>query len=230
MSTGDYLPKADSDLLVWLNNFQSKFGTYAPTLGFTPAEVTGVTDDYNMLAFAVHAAEVLRNQSQAHTSFKNTLIDGPIGAAQPAVPSIPPLPVPATMVQAGIAPRMRAMVQIIKARANYTESLGTDLGIIASASAAAPPSKPTATATAEPGSAVRIDWVKAGFDGVIVEGQRGQETVWTSLGTDLRSPYDDTRAPLQLGVPEPRRYRLRYLKGDTPTGDYTDTINLITTP
>ena len=228
---GDYLPKTDNDLLVWFNNFQSKFGTYGPTLGFTAADVTGVTDDYNMLAFVIHAAEAVRNESQARTSYKTVLRDGPLGTIQPALPTIPPLPVPGTIVGPGIIPRLRAIVQRIKTQPPYTESIGNDLGIIATATGvSATTSRPTATATAEPGSAVRIDWVKAGFDGVLVEGQRAGEAAWTLLGMDLLSPYTDTRGPLQSGVPEMRRYRLRYVKGDVPVGDYTDTMTVTTTP
>jgi hypothetical protein len=231
MPNTDYLPSTDSDLLVWFNNFQTKFGTYGPTLGFTAADVTGITDDYNTLAFAIHSAEAIRNESQARTSYKNVLRDGPIGTVQPALPSIPPLPVPATLAAPGIIPRVRSTVQRMKTHSGYTESIGNDLGVIATAVApSSTPSKPTANAVAEPGSAVRIDWVKAGFDGVLVEGQRATESVWTLLGTDLKSPFNDTRAALQAGVPEVRRYRLRYVKGDTPTGDYTDTMTVTTTP
>ena len=231
MPNTDYLPKADNDLLVWFNSFQLKFATYGPTLGFTAADVTGISDDYKMLAYIVQAAELIRNESQARTSYKNVVRDGPLGTVQPTPPSVPTLTPPATIVAPGIIPRLRALVQRLKTHPGYTESIGTDLGIIATATAKpTTPAKPTATASAEPGSAARIDWVKGGFDGVLVESQRGDETVWTSLGTDLQSPYNDTRAPLHPGAPEVRRYRLRYLKSDEPTGDYSDTMTVTTTP
>jgi hypothetical protein len=53
---------------------------------------------------------------------------------------------------------------------------------------------------------------------------------WTLLGTDLSSPYIDDRAPLTAGQPEVRRYRLRYINRDVPTGDYSDTMTVTTTP
>lgn len=227
----DFLPGPDSDLLVWLNNFQLKFQTYAPTLGFTAAEAAAVTDDYNMLAYVVHAADVIRNESQERTSYKNVLRDGPLGTVAPAVPTIPPLPAPATIVSPGIIPRLRAIVQRIKAHPSYTETMGTDLGIIATTPTTSPATaKPSATAVAEPGNTVRIIWVKGGFDGVLVEGQRAGEATWTLLGTDTQSPFVDTRAPMQAGVPELRRYRLRYVKSDVPVGSYSDEITITTTP
>ena len=227
MRNTDYLPSTDSELLVWFHNFQLKFGGYAPTLGFTAADVTGVTDDYNMLAFVIQAAEVIRNESQARTTYKTVLRDGPLRAVPPALPTLPALPVPGTIVGPGIVPRMRAMVQRIRAQPSYTESMANDLGIIGTP--AVTPSKPLATAKAEPGFTVTIDWLKAGFDGVLVESRRSGETVWTSLATDLQSPYVDDREPLQPAVAEERLYRLRYLKGDEPIGDYSDTMTVTTT-
>jgi len=227
----DYLPRADNDLLVWFNSFQLKFATYGPTLGFTAADVTGVNDDYKMLAYVVQASELIRNESQARTSYKNVVKDGPLGIVQPTPPSVPTLTPPATIVAPGIIPRLRALVQRMKTHPGYNDSIGSDLGVVSAAAApSTTPAKPSATATAEPGSSVRIDWTKGSFDGVLVESQRGDETVWTSLGTDLQSPYNDTRAPLHPSAPEVRRYRLRYLKSDEPSGDYSDTMTVTTTP
>ena len=229
MPNVDYLPTSDSHLLVWFNNFTSKFGTYAPALGFTAAEVTAVTDDYHMLTFVINGAEATRTASIMRTSYKNVLRDGPIGTVQPNPPTIPSVPVPATIVPPGILPRMRALVQRIKAQPAYTDTIGNDLGIVGTDSAVTR-TKPGVDVTPEPGSVVRIDWIKAGYDGVLVESQRGDEVVWTSLGVDMQSPYTDSRNPLHPGAPEVRRYRLRYVQGDEPTGDYTDVVTVTTTP
>src|SRR5260370_1307692 len=136
-----------------------------------------------MLAFVVEAAEAVRNQSQAHTSYKNTLRDGPIGTVMPGMPPAPSLS-PPELVTPGIVPRLRALVQRIKAQPQYNETIGNNLGIIAAAAPPSPtPSKPTATATAEPGSAVRIDCVKAGVDGGLLPGHRAREALLTPLRT-----------------------------------------------
>jgi len=122
-------------------------------------------------------------------------------------------------------------VQRVKAHPSYTETIGADLGVIATpAQTPATQAKPTATAKAEPGSTVRINWTKAGYDGVLVESQRAGETVWTLIATDTQSPYIDTRAPVQAGAPELRRYRLRYVKNDEPVGSYSDEMTVTTTP
>ena len=65
---------------------------------------------------------------------------------------------------------------------------------------------------------------------MIVEGQRASEGTWTSLGTDRFSPFVDGRAPLVAGQPEVRRYRIRYLDGDDPTGNYSAVVTVTTVP
>src|SRR5258708_18495561 len=127
MANFAYLPTSDSELLVWFNNFQSKFTPVGPVLGFTAADVTKVTNDYQMLAFVVEAAEAIRNQSLAYTSYKNTLRDGPIGTVMPGMPAAPSLS-PPELVTPGIIPRLRALVQRIKAQPHDTETTRNNLG------------------------------------------------------------------------------------------------------
>jgi hypothetical protein len=231
MANADYLPSSDSDLLIWFNNFKTKFVTYAPNLGFSAAEISGTSDDHDSLAFIVQTAETVRNHSQGFTAYKKALRDGPVGAVSPALPVLPAATPPANVVAPGIVPRLRATVQRIKTQPAYNQAMGADLGIIAPAAVeSTTPPKPSATASAKPNSAVQIDWTKGSFDGVLVEGQRAAETTWTLLGTDLSSPYIDDRAPLTTGQPEVRRYRLRYINRDVPTGDYSDTMTVTTTP
>ena len=60
--------------------------------------------------------------------------------------------------------------------------------------------RPLATATPEPGSVVHIDWTKAGYDGVIVEINALTKLSGRTTGTDMQSPYIDTRDPLHPGA------------------------------
>lgn len=41
-----------------------------------------------------------------------------------------------------------------------------------------------------------IEWAKAVHDGLRVRLQRGTETDWTDLGTDMNPPFVENRAPL----------------------------------
>ena len=63
-----------------------------------------------------------------------------------------------------------------------------------------------------------------------VESKRGAETAWSYLGNYIVSPITDNRAPLAAGVPESRSYRLIYLRGNDPVGDFSDTLTVSTEP
>ena len=225
-----FLPRDDAGLVLWYNNFQLKFATYALTVGFVAADVTAVQADYTMLNYIVNLATVFKEEAKERNSYKDTFRDGPLGVTAPATPTIPTVTVPGTIPAPGIVPRLRAIIQRIKAHPNYTNAMGVDLGIVAPVSTPTGTPKPTATAEAQPGSQILIKWVKGAFDGVQIESQRASETTWTLIGTDTSSPYLDSRAPLAAGQPEIRRYRLRYFKGDVPTGDYSDILTITTTP
>ncbi|MBI5216307.1 MAG: hypothetical protein HY960_11190 [Ignavibacteriae bacterium] len=47
---------------------------------------------------------------------------------------------------------------------------------------------------------------------------RGSETEYKKIGTDTRSPFDDTDANLVAGVPELRKYRYVYIIDDVEVG------------
>lgn len=223
-----YLPTQEPALVVWYNNFQLKFNTYALTIGFVAGDVTNVQNDYAMLAYIVNLAAIFKEEAKERVQYKDTFLDGPLGVITPAAPTVPTIAPPAVIPPPGILPRLRAIVQRIKAHPNYTAAMGQDMGIVAPAATPGTP-KPTATADAQPGSQILLKWVKGAFDGVYIESQRANETTWTLIGMDTSSPYLDSRPPLVVGQPEVRRYRLRYFANDVATGDYSDIITVTTT-
>ena len=126
-----------------------------------------------------------------------------------------------------------SLIQRIQLSPAYNPALGLELGIVApdgGTGAPTAPPKPTTKAVALPNSQVRLDFVKGGFTGVLIEARRAGEDAWAPLGTDNFSPYVDTRPPLTPGRAEVREYRLRYLERDEPVGDYSDIISASTTP
>lgn len=60
--------------------------------------------------------------------------------------------------------------------------------------------------------------------------KRAFETVWVLLASDRFSPFVDVRPPLVVGTPETRRYRIRYLDGDTPIGNFSPVVTVTTVP
>jgi hypothetical protein len=117
-----------------------------------------------------------------------------------------------------------ALAERVRNTAGYTTAMGDDLGIALPASVT-PLGDSTFTATGLPNSETRLNWVKASSDGVLVKSQRAGEVTWALHGIDRSWPYGDGRQPLVAGSPEVRRYRIRYLSGDDPVGNYSATVS-----
>ena len=231
------IPRADNELMVWLNNFSDSFSTQATALGFTEADVNSVRADAAMLNYLV--GDVLpsyQSALQARTAYKALIKDGPVGSPGGALPAAPSTGAAPAVVAPGIVPRLRQLIARIKVAPGYNDSIGLALGIVETetrgpgGSATIADAKPTAKAAALAGSQVRIEFSKGGFDGVQIESRRAGEQGWQSLGTDNYSPFLDARPPVEAGKPEVREYRLRYVQRDAAVGDWSDIITATTRP
>jgi len=232
MATGN-LPKGNNERVSWSINFEAEFPPLASGLGFSTAETTELLNYVINLRFDILRAQRALAFSKACSQYKNEMLGG-VTATQdaPVLPVFTDLSIPNPIVEAGIVPFISNALQRIKLSKGYSEAVGQTLMI---AGTTAEPlnlsdAKPTAQGFAQASSQVRIEWIKGRFDGVIIESQRGDETAWTRLDRDFRSPFDDDRAPLVAGKPEERRYRLRYFIDDAPVGDWSDVIVVITRP
>lgn len=224
------IPATNEGKIAWSLNFEEKFPPLAASLGFNPAATTALLNDSRNMRFVVLNSIAAQAYSKGANGYKYDLLNG-IEDGEPE-PVLIPLTVtepPETVVPAGILGRLSAAVARIKTSSGYSTQVGEQLLIISPEEddAIAPDTKPTGQATSMP-NLVRIDWVKGKFDGVIVESQRGDETAWTRLDRDTRSPFDDERPNVNPGKPEERRYRLLYFLGDEPVGTYSDVIVAVT--
>jgi len=229
------IPRTDNELMVWLNNFSTSFGSHATALGFAEADVNSVKADAAMLNYLVgDLVPTYKAALQSRTSYKGLLMSGPVGAPGGEPPPLPTTATAPALVTPGIVPRLRLLVQRIQLAPGYTDAIGLNLGINGpdgGATAAAEASaKPTAKAAALAGSQVRIDFSKGDSDGVQVECRRAGESGWQPLGTDNYSPFVDMRPPMEAGKPEVREYRLRYVLHDEPFGEWSDIVSATTKP
>lgn len=227
---GNYFPRTEGEQVVWLNNFISKLATHLATLGLVAGDLTAITNDVNAFVYMVNWSATYKTRTQDVNDYKRQLLygPGPIGAFPPGLTAT----VPPTAVAANVLLRLTALVNRIKAAPGYNSAIGEDLGIEGPVAPAIDLGtvKPTFTALAMPNSEVRLNWVKADFTGVVIEGRRNAEVAWERLGVDTSSPYLDSRDPLTGGIPESRFYRMRYLLGDDEVGLYSDVIEVSTLP
>lgn len=227
-----WIPRLESDRLVWLQNFALKLNVYVGTAGIIAADVATVNGMRDTFLWIINRSDQINTVRQDVNAWKDIFANGPIGAplgAYPIAPVYPATPAAAFTPTAGMFVQVVALAERIRNTAGYTMAIGEDLGIVPTAGVIAL-GDPTFTAAAQPNSEVRLNWVKATADGVLVEGQRAAETVWTVLGTDTSSPYLDSRPPLVAGQPEVRRYRVRYVVNDVPIGNYSTVTSVTTAP
>lgn len=229
----DFLPKGDTDLMMWYGNFAAKLPNYASTFGFTPTDPTlaAVVADNAALAYMVNQVQAARVNTQERVAYKDLLIVGPIGQTGSGFPgAFTPPTAPSTTVAPGIVPRVRALAKRLKANAAYTESIGRDLGIARPAIGPVSTAKPTGAAQSLVNSQVQIKFIKNGHAGICIESRRANETEWAMMGNYLRSPVMDTRSPVVVNQPELRSYRMRYLDGNAAIGEPSDILTVTTMP
>jgi hypothetical protein len=131
MNSKTYLPTSDADRVIWLNNFSTKIGTYATSIGITTAEVTSVHNDAAFFQFIENMVEVYKQTVNNVVGYKN-LVKHAIGQQHlGAIPSLPALGTPPAVITEGAFDRVMKLVARIKASLAYTDSIGADLGIIA---------------------------------------------------------------------------------------------------
>lgn len=226
------IPVTENERLAWTLNFEDQFPPIAASLGFSSLEIDSLMNDCAMMRFVIVNNQASTAFSKTCTAFKNEMLGG-VGenVNQPQIP-VYQQTAPPNMVKAGILERLNNAIQRAKLSSNFNQSIAGQLMITTAETIPLSPAdgKPKANGTAITGSIVRIDWTKGKFDGVFIDSQRGDETDWTRLDFDMRSPYEDVRPPLAIGKPEERRYRLIYFIDNKPVGNYSDTINVITLP
>jgi hypothetical protein len=224
------IPRSETELVPWLGNFREKLANYAVTLGLTVPEVEQTQSEIDYAVYLINVRVPSERQTLAATvEFKNLMLEGEGSATLPVtLPGTTAPPAYPTAVPAGILGRLRKLVQNIKTRPGYTETIGHDLNII-SGSAVTYPEAPTVTLATAKAGAVTLDWNKGGWTGVRFQ-SRAKGGEWTDLGIDLYSPFVDTRPLGTPFQPEGREYRACYLDGDTSQPSFSPVLEVTVAP
>jgi len=227
MAAGNYLPDRDSEKVIWLNNFNSKFSGYATLLGFTSEDVGQINDDTAMFAYCVGQVAFFKTEKQEVVKYKNLVSNGAIGTPTGDFPSLPPIPAPPDVVPAGVFKRLAKTVQRIKNHPQYTEAIGKDLGIIGAEDTFDEDAyKTELTAEVFPGY-VRVSFVKGNVEAVNIYSCLKGETQWVLLAKDFHSPYNDTRPLADPTTPETREYVGRGVIDDEEIGQLSNIASAV---
>jgi hypothetical protein len=224
------IPNKDNLLLPWLANFSSKLPTHAAAIPLDAATVAEALKDCAFLSYCISPFVITRKREHEQAvSYKDLIKNGPAGSPLAGIPTISAIPEAPVAVAPGVLSRLRALVQIVKNSKGYNTSMGQDLGIIASG-APAGPEIPTLTLTKSRAGEITFDWNKSGWTGVKIQARAAGTLDWSDLGTDLFSPFVDSRPLATPSTPEVREYRACYLDKETPTLDWSAVLVVTVQP
>lgn len=226
-----WFPSSIQARAAWFDNFSKQFEPTATSLGFAAADITAVQNDNAVFQFLASTATAVDAYADAVRQYRIFLSEGNIGEPTPAFPANPMFTPPLPAVATGIFERLDDLVKRIRVAPAYTPEIGALLGIIPSATEPTPENamQPKLKATAMPGSVVEVAFKRGGTDGVELEIRVDKGAAWTSAGRFFRSPAA-LNIPDGTGLPHAVEIRARFVEGNSPVGQNSDTINVVTLP
>ena len=229
MATTDWYPRELASLGPWHATFSAQATATGASHGLAAPDIAQAAADSAVVAVALDYDDALRSYTEAWTAYRDFLLIGDPNAApipQPTAPAVPdfgegdPLP--------GIRTRTRGYANVIKASPGYETSVGEDYGIVAAV--APPPGIPEIMlATVLIDSDVALKLSKAGYDALAIDMKRGGGA-FSQIGVSLTQTFVDETAPLAVGEPEVREYRVQGLEGNARVGEVSATVSISTTP
>ena len=197
MPKSNFIPAPDHDFLVWFEHFIAHL---TPDYGATESDLAALKaacDDFHTKTAQANDAASAAKQATANKNDSRRSAE--------------------TLI--------RAEARRIKARLDYTEGHGAQLGIEGPENThdlAA--SHPNLSGSDQSGGAVILSFTKYKSDGVNIYCQRDNDADWVLLARATVSPYLDNRPLLQTGKPELRRYTAIYMQKDNEIGQYSDDL------
>lgn len=223
-----WLPRTLEALAPWYGNFALKFDLFAVDLGFAAADIASVNNDNLVVQWLLDAQTAFDANIDGFRDFRDETLYGEENDPKPNEP-VTTLPSPPAVMTAAIIERLVNLVGRIKLAKNYTEDIGSQLGIIGSESESIAPEnwKPTLKVRVLAGGDASVEFVRGESNGILLEQQKGNETVWTKIGNFNSSPaglhYEET-------APQTIRLRGRLLQKNDPVGEYSDIVQFVTNP
>lgn len=198
----ELIPQSDPELRAWATNLLQQLPNFVADLSIAPQDLNEVTNLLTGIVTQIDAVQAAEMAYRAAVDARNTAKDQGLS-------------------------RMRLHIASWKTRPNYNSAIGNSLGVITSSKPKPVWSdlkpEPRAKKTA---NGIEISYVRGQADGVLVFCKRGNETEFTQIDKDLRSPFRDRRPNLNNSPSELRQYYLVYFKGDEAVGQPSDVIQL----
>ncbi len=223
MPFNTYFPSTHDQQIVWLSHYQLKLPINGLVCGISDQEINDTLIDLTYYIWMLqHWHPSVQRDAKESTAYKTMMVSGSgtetINYPQPTVFSnSPAAPTP------GIKNRLTSQINRIKVSLNYTDAIGHDLGIIASANTTEHlvPIPNVLVELGSSGQRVTINFNKYGHDGVWIE-SRTNGGDWVFLAVDTLTHFYDER-PLAAGnIQETREYRLRWWDKSVAHGEWSN--------
>lgn len=196
MAKSTFIPQSDHDFLIWMEHF---IANLTPDLS-TAADLAALKAAFEVFSSKITQSTAAAASAKQATAEKNDSRDNSESL-------------------------IRAMAKQIKARNDYTDGLGAQLGIVGPEHLFdLTTAHPDLTGIDQTSGRVIIYFTKANSDGVNIYSQRENDTDWVLLIRATTSPYIDNRPLLQIGKPELRRYTAVYMLKDQEIGQFSDDL------
>ena len=163
MAKTDLMQKGELTFARQMLMFKENIGPHAAALGLTPAQVAAQAADADYYQHVVMNHNLVLGHSKSWTVLKKSLRRGKPDAGVDSLPVLD-LPAPPPAVPSGVEGRFRRLVRLVKLSANYTPTIGAELGIEAASLIAPNPAalQPQLTAQVN-GSHVELGWDWQGY-------------------------------------------------------------------
>ncbi|MDF2452700.1 MAG: hypothetical protein K0S26_2204 [Bacteroidota bacterium] len=220
--TTTFIPASDNDKAVWLNNFSTKLGTYAASLGVTAAEVTATQKDASLFQYIVNLLEIYRQTLKNLTGYK-TMVKKAVGQQHlsATIPSLPTLATAPPTVPEGVFDRVSKLAARIKNSVNYTDNIGSDLGIVT-------PASNFDASLMQPILKIKLDagrphlkWIKGEADALDLYVDRDDGNGFVLLGRLMRNEYVDIASLPSTKLIDEWNYKGIYVIADQAVGMYS---------
>lgn len=218
------------DRAAWFANFTAQFQVLAAQLGFDNSDIAPVLDDNSVMQGLVVAVDAAESYIDGVRAYRKLVTEGDVDGTTPTFPANPNVAVNPAVPQ-GIYERLDNLVKRIRLAPGYSIEEGELLGIVPSTPSNISPetAKPSLTVLTEPGNKVLVKFVKKNFNGILLE-MSIDKGPWEDKGRFNSSPAVVTVEQNANELPRLVAVRARYLVGNDPVGEWSDTVTVQTTP
>ncbi len=200
--TNDFIPRTESEQVIWANNFKTNLVTQGAAVGLTAAQITALGISSTNIITAVNNVETKRTGLNEAVAQKD-------------------------VVKKNEFKSIREAVAKIKTNAGYTTAIGQSLGIIGTTTGFDSDNYKAVITASNYAGFVRIKFTKNGVDGINIYNRQKGTSAWKFLARDTKSPYDDHIVLENEGKPEHWEYRAFGVIDDAEIGQPSDIVEIV---